>query len=167
VGAGSTFHFILPLKRKTDHVVEKTLCGSDSSQWKGPKLTILLAEDNPVNTRFVTTILENLDHKVVHAANGKEAVDLFKKAAFDLVLMDIQMPVMDGADALIVLRQLEQLCGRHLKVIALTAFALIGDQEKYLEMGFDGYLSKPFTTSALVEEMERVLPCDSCLPEEI
>jgi len=67
--------------------------------------------------------------------------------------------VMDGVDALTLLRELEQLNGRPLTVIALTAFALIGDQEKYLEMGFDGYLSKPFTTRALVDEMVRVLHC--------
>ena len=77
------------------------------------------------------------------------------------------MPVMDGVDALSLLRELEQLSGRPLTVIALTAFALIGDQEKYLEMGFDGYLSKPFTTRALVDEMVRVLPSEANLVADI
>ena len=81
--------------------------------------------------------------------------------------MDIQMPVMDGVDALSIVRELEQVSGRPLIVIALTAFALIGDQEKYLEMGFDGYLSKPFTTRALVDEMVRVLPSEAKLVADI
>lgn len=158
VGAGSTFHLILPLKRKARHDMGKSLAGSDVPLWKGPTLNILLAEDNPVNTQFITTILENLGHRVTHAGNGKVAIDLFKANAFDLVLMDIQMPVMDGVNALSLLRELEQLSGKPQIVIALTAFALMGDREKYLEMGFDGYLSKPFTTRALVDEMLRVLP---------
>ena len=167
VGTGSTFHFILPLKRKTGHVAKKALAESDVPLWKGPTLNVLLAEDHPVNTQFIKTILENLGHKVTHAGNGKVAIDLFKANAFDIVLMDIQMPVMDGVDALSILRELEQLNGRPLTVIALTAFALIGDQEKYLEMGFDGYLSKPFTTRALVDEMVRVLPSEANLEADI
>ena len=167
MGTGSTFHFILPLKRKTGHVAKKSLAKSDVPLWKGPTLNVLLAEDNPVNTQFIKTILENLGHKVTHAGNGKVAIDLLKANAFDIVLMDIQMPVMDGVDALSILRELEQLNGRPLTVIALTAFALIGDQEKYLEMGFDGYLSKPFTTRALVDEMVRVLPSEANLVADI
>ena len=167
VGTGSTFHFILPLKRKTSHVAKKSLAKSDVPLWKGPTLNVLLAEDNPVNTQFIKTILENLGHKVTHAGNGKVAIDLLKANAFDIVLMDIQMPVMDGVDALSILRELEQLNGRPLTVIALTAFSLIGDQEKYLEMGFDGYLSKPFTTRALVDEMVRVLPSEANLVADI
>jgi CheY-like chemotaxis protein len=167
VGVGSTFHLILPLKRKTGHVAEKSLAGSDVPLWKGPTLNVLLAEDNPVNTQFITTILENLGHGVTLAGNGKVAIDLFKANAFDLVLMDIQMPVMDGVDALSILRELEQISKRPLIVIALTAFALIGDQEKYLEMGFNGYLSKPFTTRALVDEMLRVLPSEANLVVDI
>ena len=150
-----------------DPVAEKSLAGSDVSLWKGPTLNVLLAEDNPVNTQFITKILENLGHEVTLACNGKIAIDLFKANAFDLVLMDIQMPVMDGVDALGILRELEQISKRPLIVIALTAFALIGDQEKYLEMGFNGYLSKPFTTRALVDEMLRVLPSEANLVVDI
>ena len=157
VGIGSTFHLVLPLKRKTGHVAKEILARSNVPLWQGPTLNILLAEDNPFNTQFITTILENLGHKVTHAANGKVAIDLFKSNAFDLVLMDIQMPVMDGIDALSILREVEQGSGKFLIVIALTAFALIGDQERYLDMGFNGYLSKPFTTIALMDEMLRVL----------
>jgi PAS domain S-box-containing protein len=166
-GTGSTFHLVLPLKRKAGHLAGKTLAESDVPLWKGPVLNVLLAEDNPVNTQFISTILANLGHKVTHAGNGKVAIELVKANAFDLVLMDIQMPVMDGVDALSILRELEQVGGRPLIVIALTAFALIGDQEKYLEMGFDGYLSKPFTTRALVDEMVRVLPKEAKLVADI
>jgi CheY-like chemotaxis protein len=166
-GTGSTFHLVLPLKRKAGHLAGKTLAESDVPLWKGPVLNVLLAEDNPVNTQFISTILANLGHKVTHAGNGKVAIELVKANAFDLVLMDIQMPVMDGVDALSILRELEQVGGRPLIVIALTAFALIGDQEKYLEMGFDGYLSKPFTIRALVDEMVRVLQSEAKLDADI
>jgi CheY-like chemotaxis protein len=72
--------------------------------------------------------------------------------------MDIQMPVINGIDALKTLRELENLSGKHLTVIALTAYALIGDQEKFLKMGFDGYLKKPFTTRELVKKLSRLVP---------
>ncbi len=161
MGTGSTFHFILPLKKKTGHVVEKTLSESDVPRWKGPTLNVILAEDNPVSTQFIKMVLENFGHRVTHAVNGKVAIDLFKANAFDIVFMDIQMPVMDGVAALSILRELEQFNGRPQTVIALTAFALIGDQGKYLEMGFDGYLSKPFTTRVLVDGIVRVLPSEA------
>ena len=108
-------------------------------------------------SEFIKKVLEKLGHTVYLAENGKVAVDTMKTESFDLVLMDIQMPIMNGVDALRVIRNLEQLSGKHQDVIALTAFALIGDKEKYLKMGFDGYLSKPVTTRALVDELTRVL----------
>lgn len=166
-GEGSVFHFFLPLLRKSGHPKEKGPAKREVQQRRCSALNVLLAEDNPVNTQFIRTILENLGHRVTHAGNGKIAIDLFREDCFDLVLMDIQMPVMDGVDALGILRNLESRSGRLLRIIALTAFALIGDREKYLEMGFDGYLSKPFTTRALVTEMERVLPCDDSLGEDV
>ena len=92
------------------------------------------------------------------AGNGKVALDILNTSVFDLVFMDIQMPVMDGIDALKVLRELERLSGKHLPVIALTAYALMGDKENYLKMGFDGYLRKPFKTKELVDELQRLVP---------
>lgn len=158
VGTGSTFHLLIPLQKKTDGISEKPLPEIEPISGSMPALNILLAEDNQINIQFIKTVLENLGHKVMTAENGKVALDHLNTNVFDLVLMDIAMPVINGIDALKTLRELEQLSGKHLTVIALTAYALMGDREKYLKMGFDGYLKKPFTTRELVNELVRVMP---------
>jgi len=158
VGTGSTFHFLIPLQKKTDDVSERPVTEIEPISVSMPALNILLAEDNQINIQFIKTVLENLGHKVMTAENGKVALDHLNTNVFDLVLMDIEMPVINGIDALKTLRELEQLSGKHLTVIALTAYALMGDREKYLKMGFDGYLKKPFTTRELVNELVRVVP---------
>ncbi len=157
-GVGSTFHLIIPIQIKIDNRSENHLPEKERLHWSGPALKVLLAEDNPINIQLVKAVLENMGHVVTVAENGMVALDTLQANTFDLMLMDIQMPVMDGIDALSVLRDQEQISGKHLMVIALTAYALIGDKEKYLKMGFDGYLSKPFTTKALVDELVRVMP---------
>lgn len=156
-GTGSTFHLLIPLQKKIDDISEKPLPEREPISGSVPALNILLAEDNQINIQFIKTILENLGHRVMTAENGKAALDKLNRNVFDLVLMDIQMPVINGIDALKTLRELEHLSGNHLTVIALTAYALMGDREKYLKMGFDGYLRKPFTTRELVNELVRVL----------
>ena len=158
VGTGSTFHFLIPLQKKTDDVSERPVPEIEPISVSMPALNILLAEDNQINIQFIKTVLENLGHKVMTAENGKVALDHLNTNVFDLVLMDIEMPVINGIDALKTLRELEQLSGKQLTVIALTAYALMGDREKYLKMGFDGYLKKPFTTRELVNELVRVVP---------
>ena len=158
VGTGSSFHLLIPLQKKIDDTSETSLPEIEPISGSMPALNILLAEDNQINIQFIKTVLENLGHKVMTAENGKVALDHLNTNAFDLVLMDIEMPVINGIDALKTLRELEQFSGKHLTVIALTAYALMGDQEKYLKMGFDGYLKKPFTTRALVNELVRVVP---------
>ena len=99
-----------------------------------------------------------MGHAVTIAENGKVALDALKENTFDMALMDIQMPVMNGTDMLSVIREQEKMTGKHLIMIALTANALVGDKEKYLKMGFDGYLSKPFRTNELIGEMVRLVP---------
>ena len=157
-GSGSTFHLLIPLQKKIDDISEKPLPGIEPISGSVPALNILLAEDNQINIQFIKTVLENLGHRVMTAENGKVALDHLNTNVFDLVLMDIQMPVINGIDALKTLRELEQSSGNHLTVIALTAYALMGDREKYLKMGFDGYLRKPFTIRELVNELVRVVP---------
>lgn len=157
LGAGSSFHLLLPLQWKSGDIPNRPFV-EESNLWSGPPLSILLAEDNPINTQFIKTVLENMSHVVTVAVNGRTALETLKTSTFDLMFMDIQMPVMNGVDALRVLRDLEKLSGKHLKVIALTAYALMGDREKYLKKGFDGYLSKPFTTRELMNELVRVVP---------
>jgi PAS domain S-box-containing protein len=156
-GIGSTFYLLLPLKKNNDNLSERPLPQREASLWCGPVLNILLAEDNPINSQFIETVLKDMGHAVANVENGKVAIDTLKMNTFDLVLMDIQMPVMNGVDVLKAIREMEQLSGKHLTVIALTAYALIGDKEKYLNMGFDGYLSKPFKTKELMDEMLRVV----------
>ena len=157
-GSGSTFHLLVPLQCAADTTSEKISSEKEPLSWNGPSLKILLAEDNPINIQFIKIVLENMGHAVTVAENGKVALDVMMTNTFDLVLMDVQMPVMDGIHALRALRKQEQIKGEHLTVVALTAFALIGDREKYLNMGFDGYLSKPLTIQGLVKELMRVVP---------
>ena len=114
---------------------------------------ILLAEDNPVNQRLAVKLLEKQGHSVRVANNGREALDTLEQETFDLVLMDIQMPVLSGLEAAAIIREREKESGEHTRIIALTANAMSGDREKCLAAGMDGYLSKPIR----VEELLAVL----------
>ena len=115
------------------------------------RLHILLAEDNRVNQRLATKLLERRGHSVVVVENGQEALTMLEQSSFDLVLMDVQMPVMDGIEATIAIRQKEKDTPAHQVVIALTAHAMKGDQERCLAAGMDGYLSKPIHIHELDE----------------
>jgi PAS domain S-box-containing protein len=118
-------------------------------------LKILLAEDNLVNQRLALRLLERLGHSVVVANNGREAVDIFEHGGFDIVLMDVQMPELDGLEATSMIRQHEKLTGVHIPIYALTAHAMKGDRERCLEAGMDGYLSKPIQS----QELYKLLDC--------
>ncbi|NTV48068.1 MAG: response regulator [Geobacteraceae bacterium] len=155
-GVGSTFYLRLPLPVATVSMQAKLKPQDTSPLWDGHPLKILLVEDNLINIKCCKTLLEKMGHHIKVDNNGRDALDSLKKESFDLILMDIQMPVMNGDDALYILRERELNSGTHLPVIALTAYALKGDKEKYLEIGFDGYLSKPVEVRKLVDEMKRV-----------
>jgi two-component system, sensor histidine kinase and response regulator len=116
-------------------------------------LRILLAEDHPVNQKVAVRMLEHQGHSVVVAPDGRRALVELDKAPFDFVLMDLQMPEMDGFEALRVIRQREVYSGRHLPVIALTAHAMHGDRERCLRAGFDNYLAKPIRQVDLQEAL--------------
>ena len=123
----------------------------------GRRLRVLLAEDNPVNQRVTMGLLERRHHEVVLAQNGREAVEILADDPdFDLVLMDIQMPVMDGYQATAAIRKQEEGRDRHIPIVALTAHAMTGDREKILEAGMDHYLSKPVSADKLYEMVEKV-----------
>jgi signal transduction histidine kinase/CheY-like chemotaxis protein len=114
------------------------------------KLHILLAEDNPINQRVAQRMLRMAGHQVTVAENGKVALTLLEHGAFDAVLMDVQMPEMDGFEAAAAIRQKEQHTGKHLTIIAVTAHALKGDYERCLAAGMDGYIAKPMTSEELL-----------------
>jgi len=114
-------------------------------------LRILLAEDNLVNQRLVQRVLEKEGHDIVVAANGREALAALKKYAFDLVLMDVQMPLMDGIEATKAIREAEALTQAHIPIVALTAHAMKGDRDRCIAAGMDGYLSKPIRAADLLK----------------
>ncbi|MGA7917598.1 MAG: response regulator, partial [Candidatus Acidiferrales bacterium] len=118
-------------------------------------LRVLLAEDNIVNQRLATRLLEKRGHRVTVAANGREALEALERESYDLVLMDVQMPEMDGMEATAKLREMEKLTGRRQPVVALTAHAMKGDQELCLAAGMDGYLTKPIRQQELDELLEK------------
>jgi len=120
-------------------------------------LRVLVAEDNLVNQRLVTRLLEKRGHFVVVAGNGREALEALEKESFDLVLMDVQMPVMDGFEATAAIRKREEGKGIRVPVVALTAHAMKGDREKCLAGGMDGYLTKPIRPQQLDELLEKYL----------
>ncbi|MBI3406684.1 MAG: response regulator [Acidobacteria bacterium] len=128
-----------------------TIAQSRSSSSKSRRgLRVLIAEDNIVNQRVAVGMLQRLGHVTQVVSNGREAVDALVSDSYDLVLMDVQMPVMDGLEATVAIRELEAPSGTHIPVIALTAHAMKGDRERCLAAGMDAYVPKPVQPSELV-----------------
>jgi len=121
------------------------------------RLDILLAEDNAINQKLAMSLLENRGHHIVLARNGNEAVAAYASGTFDLILMDIQMPEMDGIEATRQIREKEQTGKRHIPIAAMTAHAMKGDREKCLAAGMDGYISKPIKAAELYEVIETLV----------
>ncbi len=122
------------------------------------RLRILLAEDNRVNQKLATKLLEKMGHSVSVAEDGKKALDAVACGMFDLVMMDVQMPVMDGCEATKTIRTEEKVTGRHIPIVAMTAHAMKGDREMCLEAGMDGYVSKPINLPELYETIDNLFP---------
>jgi len=122
-----------------------------------PGLHVLLAEDNPVNRVLAVRLLEKRGHTVVTAASGRDALQEVERGSFDLVLMDVQMPEMDGFEATAALRNQEKTTGEHLPIIAMTAYAMQGDRERCLAAGMDGYVVKPIDPADLFATIEQVV----------
>jgi CheY-like chemotaxis protein len=121
-------------------------------------INVLLVEDNRVNQKLALHLLRKRGCAVTLAENGEIALQELEKNAFDIVLMDVQMPVMDGIEATRIIREREQNTGIHIPIIAMTAHALKGDKEKCLDAGMDGYVSKPIKFAELYREIGRLIP---------
>ncbi len=124
---------------------------------------VLLAEDNAVNQRLVVRILERSGHRVVVANNGRQALMALHEGEFDIVLMDCQMPEMDGFEATAAISAHEREKGTRTPILALTAHAMKGDQERCLAAGMDGYVSKPVDARHLLDTMQRLVGDSSVL----
>jgi CheY-like chemotaxis protein len=136
-------------------VKDKTPVATSSDE---RSLRVLLAEDNLVNQRLAVRVLEKGGHTVEVAANGQQAVELFMRQRFDVVLMDVEMPDMNGFDATRVIRDSERPIGRHTPIVAMTAHALKGDRERCLAAGMDDYISKPIRGAELLQTIRRHIP---------
>ncbi len=152
-GKGSTFRFYVTLPIGNALVTNKKVLPSVTKAEKFLKL--LLVEDDKVNQKVVRKMLVERGYSVQEANNGIEAIELFTKGNYDAILMDIQMPKMNGIEAATKIRSLEQE-GKHTPIIALTAYSLPGDREKFLRLGMDEYVSKPIQMDLLFDVIERV-----------
>jgi CheY-like chemotaxis protein/HPt (histidine-containing phosphotransfer) domain-containing protein len=123
----------------------------------GSKIRILLAEDNIINQKVALGILGKIGYRADVAGNGKEVLAAIEKTSYDLILMDVQMPEMDGFEATAAIRQKEKEMGRHIPIIAMTAHAMKGDRELCLDKGMDDYISKPVQAKELQKAMDRQL----------
>jgi CheY-like chemotaxis protein/nitrogen-specific signal transduction histidine kinase/HPt (histidine-containing phosphotransfer) domain-containing protein len=132
--------------------------GGAAAPEAGRPLRILLAEDNVVNQKLATRMLEQQGHAVTVAAHGKAALAALERQAFDVVLMDMEMPEMGGLEATVRLRGREKGTGRHVPVIAMTANAMKGDRERCLDAGMDGYVTKPIQPAELWEALHALVP---------
>ncbi len=162
LGNHALFNFSLPL----EHVIEeeaatdkkiKKLDTYIREKKKVADASVLLVEDNISNQRIVTISLASKVKSIDTATNGKEALDLFAKSNYDIILMDIRLPVMDGLKASKKIREIEAGTNKYTPIIALTANAMIGDKEQCIEAGIDDYLSKPFQPQKLLDMLNKYL----------
>ncbi|TLM65006.1 MAG: PAS domain S-box protein [Deltaproteobacteria bacterium] len=158
VASGSTFHVRIPLATTANGSRRDEPPGAESSPpWAGPSLQVLVVEDSDIGQVFFSEVLKKYGHRVDIAANGAEALTRWDRAAYDLILMDVQMPVMDGIEATARIREMEGVRGGHVPIVAVTAHAMEEDLLALLDRGFDGYLAKPMKIRELFAEINRCL----------
>jgi CheY-like chemotaxis protein len=162
-GAGSYFVFYVNLRRADK--VERPAAAStlmkgmphEKEKKELKDLCILLVEDNPINQRITQLMLEPLVRRIETARNGKEALDMYGTSRYDLILMDVQLPVMNGLVAADKIRGLETSTQVHVPIIAITANAMLGDREQCLAVGMDDYISKPIDPAVLIEKISALV----------
>ncbi|WP_285908100.1 response regulator, partial [Pseudodesulfovibrio pelocollis] len=155
-GEGTTFHFCLTFDRVQSEPEKAT--EAPQSDGRGIKnYHVLLAEDEKVNQIAVRRLLEKYGHRVTVAENGKRALEALNDDSFDIIFMDVQMPVMDGVAATRAIRRGDAgMKNASIPIVALTAYAMVGDRERFLEAGMDNYLTKPVEIDELLELLGRL-----------
>jgi len=162
-GSGAWFVFYIYLHKAETHARPATASTlikgmpAEKSRKEMKDLNILLVEDNPINQRITQLMLEPLVKRLEIARNGKEALDMFGTSRYDLILMDVQMPVMNGLLAAEKIRSLEMSTQLHVPIIAITANAMLGDREQCLAVGMDDYISKPIEPEVLIEKIAALI----------
>jgi len=161
-GAGSTFHFTarLPAAEGLAEDLEISADAEDEGPIAAVAARVLVAEDNPVNRAFAVAVLRRAGHEVLPVVDGKEALAAFDDEPFDLVLLDLQMPELDGLELAAAIRERERRNGGHVPIIAVTAHDEAGQIATLREMGMDAHLNKPFRGQDLLETIDRLLPRD-------
>lgn len=148
VDVGTTFHFRVRFG-KSDASPERSAAGASAIAPAATSLHVLLVEDNVINQQVAAGLLERMGHRVELVENGRHAIEAWRDGNFDVILMDWQMPIMDGTEATRAIRQEEASTGGHIPIIAMTAAAMKGDREQCLAAGMDDYVSKPIDPEAL------------------
>lgn len=164
-GEGSTFTFRIPVETCTAPAAEEASTAKSDHTSQAP-LRILVAEDQPVNQKLMSAVMERLGHKLTIAGNGVEAIRKLREAQFDLVLMDVQMPVMDGIETTKAIRASNE-PWRNIPIIALTAHAMEGYSANYIAAGMNGFVSKPFRVDDLVAQIAKVTHGDAAASESV
>ncbi|MEK6237715.1 MAG: response regulator, partial [Planctomycetales bacterium] len=155
----------VPAKKSTPAAPRKP-APSPVAETNEASLNILLAEDNAFNQRLALRLLKKMGHSIEVAENGRKAVELWEAGSFDVILMDVQMPEMDGFEATVAIREKEERLGSRIPIIAMTAHAMVGDRERCLDAGMDDYLPKPVQTEELIATLARQTAPPSDAQEE-
>lgn len=154
LGVGSTFFVELPFRVSEQAAVPRAIPPKPAAALR--PLSILLAEDNQVNAKFITKVLERQGHQLTLAEDGQQALELLAGQSFDCILMDVQMPVMGGDRATQLIRERELQQGGHIPIIALTAHAMDDERQRLLAQGFDAHVAKPVDIAQLCAELQRL-----------
>ncbi|MEY3674985.1 MAG: Autoinducer 2 sensor kinase/phosphatase LuxQ [Pseudomonadota bacterium] len=153
---GATFSFTLPCIQ-ADEATATTFFSPPRLPHAAHSLRVLLAEDHPINMKLLTLLMDQMGHRYATASNGEEAVALFEQQSFDVVLLDVMMPIMDGMSALRLMRQSNGVSHPDTPIIMVTAYAMNFDRQRLIEAGADGYVSKPIDATALQDEINRLV----------